>query len=209
MYKEGFGNIANKDKVISYLENVPCEFKGPWIIHTYLLGGFAKNIAKDLGLDADVAFACGALAYLGKSRVKDGSYIVETYRILRLDSYFYESRLAIKFAFYKNDLESFLNFSDLSKDDQVFVGKFLNKYDPDAYSELIYFLDKYLLKVCKSKYGKSLVDASVYRIDDKNLDRIYKYYQSQLPKPIASYIPKLKKSKFPLNLFTSKPIIWL
>ena len=67
MYKEGYGNIPNKDKIIDYLEKAYENNPDKWIAKAWRMGQIAEKMAGDLDLDSDIAFACASL-----SRLSDG-----------------------------------------------------------------------------------------------------------------------------------------
>src|SRR5690625_4361863 len=108
MYKKNYGNIPNKDKIKYYLiednENL-----GAWVSRSKLIGKSAKIIAKDLGLDPDIAYAVGCLCDIGKKNKKKGlAQIVESFNILRNETYFFPARIAISHSFIIKDIDSFL-----------------------------------------------------------------------------------------------------
>lgn len=191
MYKKDFGNIPNKDKIIDYLSSANEDFFGRWIIHAYLLGFSSKNMAKKLGLDEDVAFAAGALVYLGKTQGSE-DFIFRTYELLREDSYFYIGNTAL-LAYFKD--------RELPAPRRDFLESFLLKHDPSPYSNLVAFVDKLLLVLEERKYGKNFLDQRI-DFDEDKFERNYRAYQEALGEDLTSYIPKLKKSKFPLKLFS-------
>ncbi|MDO5047965.1 MAG: phosphohydrolase [Anaerococcus sp.] len=201
MYKEDYGNIPNKDKIISLLASPKETFRGEWIIHSYILGAMAKNMAKDLGLDPDIAHACGALAHIGKSLAKDGTYIIKGFNILFKESYFFPAKIALSHAFYHMDLASFGLLSDLSQKDRDFVAKFLYKKGRDPYSDLVYMMDKYLMNE-KDSYLRP--KSSIYTYDKEDLTKDLKALEVSLTKPISDYKPRLRTGKFPLSLFNPR-----
>ena len=67
MYKEGYGNIPNKDKVRCMLDEAFRENPGEWIIHSHVIGKTCEKIAKEIGLDPEIAYAVGCLHDIGKA----------------------------------------------------------------------------------------------------------------------------------------------
>lgn len=193
MYKKDYGNIPNKDKIIDYLSSGDEDFFGRWIIHAYLLGLISKNMAKKLGLDEDVAFAAGALVYLGKTQTSE-DFIFRTYELLREDSYFYIGNTA---------LLAYFKYRDLPSPRRDFLERFFLKHDQTPYSDLVAFVDKFLLVLEERKYGKNFLDQRL-DLDEDKFERTYRAYQEALGEDLTSYIPRLKKSKFPLKLFTQE-----
>ena len=49
MYKEGIGNIPNKDKVRNMLDTAFKKNPGDWIIHSQIIGKTSEKIAKEIG----------------------------------------------------------------------------------------------------------------------------------------------------------------
>ena len=55
MYKEGIGNIPNKDKVRNMLDTAFKNNPGDWIIHSHIIGKTSEKIAKEIGACSCVA----------------------------------------------------------------------------------------------------------------------------------------------------------
>ena len=133
MYKKDIGNIANKDKVIDYLTNAYNENPGNWVIKSYIIGEMAKNMAEKLGLDPDIAFCIGSLHKIGKSRADKLAYHLEGYKILRADSYFFPSRIAISHGFVIKDISYYQGDINISQKDYEFLKNYLGKIQYNDY----------------------------------------------------------------------------
>lgn len=208
MYKEGFGNIPNKDKIKSYLEEGYNNNPGNWVIHSWIVGKTAQNMAKELELDPDLAFACGALHDIGKS---DGSnnakHIIRGYKILRADSYFFPARIALSHSFQIKNVDSYVGEWNVSDDEKDMVADFLKYNEYNNYDLLIQLLDG-LIKteyfgIEKRADGVLKNHGSNSYFDDrkKRLHGLYDYFQSKLEKPIEKYLPRPRWYKFPYNLY--------
>lgn len=197
MYKEGYGNIANKDKVMYYLEKAYEKTPGKWIAKAWRMGQMAEKMAEDLDLDPDIAFACGALARLSDAYGKDLFGSLKAYEILRADSYFFPARIAITRAFPLKTTE------DVKGDakDLEFVEKFLYKYDYNDYDYLIQYLD---FLVGEEDLGLdkdfSLKDEANPRLWER-VEELDEYFRNKLKEPIDTYMPRTKRYKFPYKLF--------
>ena len=142
MYKENFGNIPNKDKIISYLEEGYKNNPGKWVLHLWTIGKTAQRMAKDLGLDPDIAFACGALHDIGKSTgAKNAEHFYESYKILRADSYFFPARIALSHSFQIKSVDAYVGAWNISDDRKAFVADFLKYNEYNDYDLLIQYLD--------------------------------------------------------------------
>ena len=85
----------------------------------------AYNIAKEINLDPDVAFACGALHDIGKmSGAKDAKHFLNGYKILRADSYFFPARIALSHSFQIQNIDSYVGKYNISEMDKKFVENF-------------------------------------------------------------------------------------
>lgn len=203
MYKKGYGNIPNKDKIIYYLEEAYRKRPGRWISRLFLVGKTAEAMADDLGLDKDIAFACGALGKIGlmKSDEKDFLY---GYQILRDEAYFFPARLAISQAFVIKDLGLYENIYKLDDKEKEFLEKFLYKYSYTDYDLLV----QYLYMIFADEYIGLARGMDMYLLDyDEKIRQRYldleAYFKERLSKDLESYLPKIKKSKFPYKLFSN------
>ena len=208
MYKDGYGNIPNKDKIISYLDEGYAKNPGDWVMHLWTIGQTAKNMAHELDLDPDVAFACGALHDLGKRDGCDNAvHFIRGYKILRADSYFFPARIALSHSFQIKNVDAYVGYWNVSDEDKEFVRDFLKYNKFNDYDLLIQLLDG----IIKTQYlgveerAKGVIKKhglNPYFYDRKK--RIYdleEYFQNRLEKPIEKYLPRQRWYKFPYNLY--------
>ena len=213
MYKERFGNIPNKDKVIAYLEDGYNSNPSKWVLHLWIVGQTAKNMAKELGLDPDIAFACGALHDIGKAeKVEDAAHFFNGYKILRSDSYFFPARIALSHSFPIKNVDSYVGKWNIDANDKKLVEDFLLYNVYNDYDLLIQFLDgviktEYLSVEKRSegvlkKHGKN-------PYFEKRKSRLYQledYFTKKLSKDIEEYMPKARWYKFPYKHFRENGI---
>lgn len=206
MYKEGFGNMPNKDKVRSILDEAFKRNPGRWIIHSHIIGKTAEKIAKEIGLDPEIAYACGTLHDIGKGYgYKDLAHMMEGYRILRFDSYFFPAKIALAHGFVTADINSYHGKNNLSERDNEFLIAFLKKREIDPYERLIILLDNL---ICEEYLGLEKRESQRnIEFNEKRTERmeILKIWQSdlesKLEKPIEAYLPRPRYYKYPYNLF--------
>ena len=208
MYKENFGNIPNKDKIISYLEEGYKSNPGKWVLHSWIVGKTAQNMAKDLDLDPDIAFACGALHDIGKSTgAKNAEHFYRGYKILREDSYIFPARIALTHSFQIKKAESYVGEWNIAKDKKDFVDDFLTYNDYNDYDLLIQYLDgiiktKYLGIEKRAEATAKKHGTNPYFVARK--ERLYEleeYFTKELTKPIEEYLPNPRWYKFPYKYF--------
>ena len=208
MYKDGFGNIPNKDKIIAYLEEGYEKSPGKWVLHSWIVGQTAKNMAPELGLDPDVAIACGALHDIGKSYYKkDAAHFLKGYKILRADSYFFPARIALTHSFQVTNVNAYVGDWNVSDKDKVFVENFLKYNEYNDYDLLIQLLDGLIKteflgieKRCEGvaqNHGKN----QYFEIRKNRLYELEEYFSKKLSKNIKDYMPNPRWYKFPYNLF--------
>lgn len=206
MYKEGFGNMPNKDKVRSILDEAFKKNPGRWIIHSHVIGKTSEKIAKEIGLDPEIAYACGTLHDIGKGYgYKDLAHMMEGYRALRFDSYFFPAKIALGHGFATDDLDSYHGENNLSDRDNKFMAAYLKKRDLTPYDRLVILLDNLIgeeyLGLEKRESQRNI------EFDEKRSSRIeilrkwQSDLESKLEKPIESYLPRPRYYKFPYNLF--------
>lgn len=206
MYKEGFGNMPNKDKVRSILDEAFKKNPGRWIIHSHIIGKTSEKIAKEIGLDPEIAYACGALHDIGKGYgYKELAHMMEGYRALRFDSYFFPAKVALGHGFVTDNLDSYHGENNLSDRDNKFLAAYLKKRDLTPYDRLVILLDNLIgeeyLGLEKRESQRNI------KFDEKRSSRmaILKKWQSdlesKLEKPIKAYLPRPRYYKFPYNLF--------
>ena len=205
MYKENFGNIPNKDKVRNMVDEAFKKNPGKWIIHSHIVGKTAEKIGKEIGLDPEIAYAAGMLHDIGKGYgYEDLSHMMEGYRILRFDSYFFPAKIALTHGFVTDDVGSYHGANNLSDRDYEFIKAYLKKREIGPYEKLVILLDNLIgEKYLGLEKRESLRNIA---FDEKRLERIeiLKNWQndleSKLEKPIESYLPRLRYYKFPYNL---------
>ena len=201
MYKEGYGNIPNKDKIIDYLEKAYDNNPGKWIAKAWRMGQIAEKMADDLDLDSDIAFACGSLARLSDGYEEGFKGNICAYEILRAEPHLFPARISLTRSFPIKDINYCVNELNISAKEKEFVNNFLYKYSYAAYDYLIQYLDFLVgredlsldcLKDLDHPHGKE-ISSRIYDIRD--------YFTKKLEKPIETYMPKTKRYKFPYRLF--------
>lgn len=208
MYKENFGNIPNKDKIVSYLEEGYKNNPGKWVLHLWIIGKTAQNMAEELGLDPDIAFACGVLHDIGKSTgAKNAEHFYESYKILRSDSYFFPARIALTHSFQIKNVDAYVGEWNIAADKKSFVADFLKYNEYTEYDLLIQYLDG----IIKTEYlgiekraEKTAKKHGTNPYFDQRKQRLYEleeYFTSRLAKPVEKYLPRPRWYKFPYNLF--------
>lgn len=202
MYKEGYGNIPNKDKIIDYLEKAFKDKSDRWIIKSWLCGKTAEKMAKDLGLDPDIAMASASLAQIGKSSAGENNFL-EGFKILRADSYFFPAKVAISQSFPLKDLELYKDIYDLDPKEEEFLRNFLYSYDYTDYDYLVQYL--YMIFdenfVGLEKGMELFLDESYPALFSERFYELEEYFLSKLDGDIEAYLIRVKKSKFPYKLF--------
>lgn len=205
MYKEGFGNIPNKDKVRNMVDEAFKINPGRWIIHSHLVGKSAEKIAKELGLDPEIAYACGMVHDIGKGYGhEDMAHMMEGYRILRFDSYFFPAKIALGHGFVTDEISSYHGKANISEKDLEFLEAYLKKREIDPYEKLIILLDNLIgEEYLGLEKRESLRNTN---FDEKRAERmeILKKWEDELAgaleKPIEKYLPRPRYYKFPYNL---------
>lgn len=196
MYKENYGNIPNKDKINFYLIEDNKNL-GPWVTRSKIIGKSAKIIGKDLGLDEDIAFACGSLFDIGKKEKKNGlENNLRSFHILRNESYFFPAKIAISHSFILKDINSYLGEMNLKEKDIITIKNLLLSYTYTDYDKLIQVLDNSITdtylgiekkqEILKEKYGK--IPFEDERL--KKLKEYEKYFENKLKNPIEYYVNK-------------------
>lgn len=194
MYKENYGNIPNKDKINFYLIEDNKNL-GPWVTRSKIIGKSAKIIGKELGLDEDIAFACGSLFDIGKKEKKKGlENNLRSFHILRNESYFFPAKIAISHSFILKDINSYLGEMNLKEKDIITIKNLLLSYSYTDYDKLIQVLDNSITdiyvgiekkqEVLKEKYGK--IPFEDERL--KKLKEYEKYFENKLKNPIEYYV---------------------
>lgn len=196
MYKENYGNIPNKDKINFYLIEDNKNL-GPWVTRSKIIGKSAKIIGKDLGLDEDIAFACGSLFDIGKKEKKKGlENNLRSFHILRNESYFFPAKIAISHSFILKDINSYLGEMNLKEKDINTIKNLLLSYSYTDYDKLIQVLDNSITdtylgiekkqEILKEKYGKIPFEDEIL----KKLIEYEKYFENKLKNPIKYYVNK-------------------
>lgn len=196
MYKENYGNIPNKDKINFYLIEDNKNL-GPWVTRSKIIGKSAKIIGKELGLDEDIAFACGSLFDIGKKEKKKGlENNLRSFHILRNESYFFPAKIALSHSFILKDINSYLGEMNLKEKDIITIKNLLLSYSYTDYDKLIQVLDNSITdnylgiekkqEILKEKYGK-------IPFEDERLKKLIeyeKYFENKLKNPIEYYVNK-------------------
>lgn len=193
MYKENFGNIPNRDKINYYLREDNPNF-GKWVRHSYLIGKTARNIARELGMDEDVAYAIGCLHDIGKyDKDKGAKHIINGFNILRSETFFFPARIALTHSFIIKDVNSYSGKMNIGEDDKKFIEDYLYQIEYNDYDKLIQLLDgsikyEYLgiderARRTKKKHG----DNGYYDVKIKKLKDLEEYFNQKLKYPIYEY----------------------
>ena len=205
MYKDGFGNIPNKDKVRNMLDEAFRANPGTWIIHSHIIGKTIEKIAREIGLDPEIAFAIGSLHDLGKAYGHlEMAHLMEGYRILRFESYFYPARIALGHGFVTDEISSYHGRANVSEKDQEFIKAYLKKRDLDIYEKLIILLDNLIEDTYLGLEEREKLRNIPKTPDREKRLRILKAWQDEfegiLENPIKTYLPRMRRDKFPYNL---------
>ncbi|MDD7305286.1 MAG: HDIG domain-containing protein [Peptoniphilaceae bacterium] len=193
MYKENFGNIPNRDKINYFLKEDNPNF-GKWVKHSYLIGRSAKNIAEEIGLDPDIAYACGCLHDIGKyDKDKGARHIIKGFELLRSETFFFPARIALTHSFIIKKVDSYSGKMNIDYKDKKFIEDYLFQIEYNDYDKLIQLLDgsikyKYLgieerARINLEKYG----DNGYYQIKIEKLKELEEYFEKKLKYPIANY----------------------
>ena len=196
MYKENYGNIPNKDKINFYLIEDNNNL-GSWVTRSKIIGKSARIIGKEIGLDEDIAFACGSLFDIGKKDKKKGlENNLRSFHILRNESYFFPAKIAISHSFTVKDINSYLGEINLEEKDINTIKNLLLSYTYTDYDKLIQVLDNSITdiyvgiekkqEILKEKYGK--IPFEEERL--KKLKEYEKYFENKLQNPIEYYVNK-------------------
>ena len=203
MYKENYGNIPNKDKIRSIMDEAFAINPTKWIISSYLVGKTCQKIGKEIGLDPDIALACGSLYDIGRGLgFNNMAHLIEGYKFLRSESYFLPARIALGYGFVTDRIDSYSGDKNVSEFDLDFIGKFLEKREEILYEKLVIVVDNYI----KNEYLKSDENDDLKPLaSDPEISKIIDNWQKDLAKilskEIGAYVPRRRSYKFPYNLF--------
>lgn len=194
MYKENYGNIPNWDKINYYLKEDNPNF-GKWVKHSYLIGKTAKNMAEELGLDPDIAYAVGCLHDVGKYDKKKGArHIIRGFEILRSETYFFPARIAMTHSFLIKDVDSYSGKMNIKEKDKKFIEDYLFQIEYNDYDKLIQLLDgsiKYDYLGIEERARRTLEkhgDNGYYDIKIEKLKELENYFSQRLKYPISYYV---------------------
>lgn len=193
MYKDNYGNIPNRDKIHYYLKEDNPNF-GKWVKHSYLIGKTARNIAIEIGLDPDIAYAIGCLHDIGKYDKKKGArHILKGFELLRSETFFFPARIAMTHSFIIKDVNSYSGKMNIGQEDKKFIEDYLFQIEYNDYDKLIQLLDglikyEYLgieerAKRTREKHG----DNGFYAEKIKRLKELETYFQEKLKYRISEY----------------------
>lgn len=193
MYKENYGNIPNRDKINYFLREDNPNF-GKWVKHSYLIGRTARNMAEELGLDPDIAYAVGALHDIGKYDKKKGArHIIKGFEILRSETFFFPARIAMTHSFIVKDVNSYSGKMNIKEKDKKFIEDYLYQIEYNDYDKLIQLLDgsiKYeylgieeIARRTIEKHG----DNGFYDVKIEKLKELENYFAKRLKYSISDY----------------------
>lgn len=200
MYKEKYGNIPNKDKIHYYLIESN-KNQGPWVRRSKLIGKSARDIAKKINLDEDIAYAVGSLFEIGKKEEEKGlRQIMIGFHLLRNESYFFPAQIAISHAFVIKDIKSYIGEDRLEERDRKILENKLITYTYTEYDKLIQVLDNSIIdkyigieekqKYLKEKYKKIPYEEKRIKI----LKEYEKHFEEKLGRTIKSFIDMNEES---------------
>lgn len=193
MYKENFGNIPNKDKIIYYLRENNPNF-GKWVRRSFLIGKTAKNIANEIGLDKDIAYAIGCLYDIGNYEKETGAkQIIKAFDILRSETFFFPARIAISHNFVIKEINSYHDQMNISEKQKNLIENYLYKIEYNDYDKLIQVLDNSIeenyigieekSKIILEKYGYN----KFHKEKIEKLKGLREYFEQKLKHKISHY----------------------
>lgn len=193
MYKENFGNIPNRDKINYFLREDNPNF-GKWVKHSYLIGRTARNIAKELGMDKDIAYAIGCLHDIGKyDKEKGARHIIKGFEILRSETFFFPARIALTHSFIIKDVDSYSGKMNIGQKEKEFIEDYLFQIEYNDYDKLIQLLDgsiKYEYLGIEERARRTIEkhgDNGFYDVKIAKLKELEEYFSRKLKYPIVDY----------------------
>lgn len=193
MYKENYGNIPNRDKINYFLREDNPNF-GKWVKHSYLIGRTARNMAEELGLDPDIAYAVGALHDIGKYDQKKGArHIIKGFELLRSETFFFPARIAMTHSFIVKDVNSYSGKMNIKEKDKKFIEDYLYQIEYNDYDKLIQLLDgsiKYEYLGIEERARRTIEkhgDNGFYDIKIEKLKELENYFAKRLKYSISDY----------------------
>jgi Predicted HD superfamily hydrolase involved in NAD metabolism len=137
---------------------------GAWVSHSEVAGNCAKIIARQAGLDENIAYSIGLLHDIGRRYgVTDMRHIYDGYTFLNELGYIDYSRVCLTHSFPLEckDIACYIGTNDCTDEENSFMKDFLTNTDYDDYDFLIQLCDALAYSDGACYVEKRLVDVSI------------------------------------------------
>jgi len=155
--------VPDESKVIEYLEAANVKNPGLWKEHSYKVGEAARYIAREHPmLDEKVAYALGCLHDIGRFEgYSQMHHIISGYQYMMAEGFEAVAKICLTHSFPIPKLEAYIGEKDCTKEELIFVDKFLHEVEYTEYDLLIQLCDSLALPNKFCIVEKRFVDVTI------------------------------------------------
>jgi putative nucleotidyltransferase with HDIG domain len=108
-----------KQQAYAYLSEAALMNPGPWVGHSENVALAAESIAKQTGMDSDLAYTMGLLHDIGR---REGVYklrhVIDGYSFLLSEGYPDHARICITHSYTVKDIDNFGDYDDMTAEER-------------------------------------------------------------------------------------------
>lgn len=214
-------NLEGKMKTLTvkaarrYLDEASDKNPGEWVFHSTYVAQGAKTIAKNIGLDPELAEAYGLIhdigRYVGVVKIR---HSIEGYKFMLNEGYDEAASICLTHSFPTFEISDMIGEWDATNKDYQFATDFLKNHNVTQMDKLIQFCDAIALHNGFTLMERRLADVMMrYGCDSSTVKRWKAYYslqmefEQELGKSIYSLFPSIEKSITELKIIDSLPYL--
>lgn len=197
--------VPDRTTAILTLEEASRSNPGPWVDHSRYVAQACGYIASRCGgMCAERAYVLGLLHDIGRyAGVSSERHLIDGYRLCVERGWEKAAQICISHAFMIQDIETSIGTFDVSREDYLFMERFVASAVYDDYDRLVQLCDALALPDGFCLLEKRFVDVTIrYGVHPSTVDRWKKtlelkaYFEHKIGRPIYTLLPGVIENSF-------------
>lgn len=155
---------------------------GPWVDHSIYVAKAARRIAENLDtIDPNLAESYGYIHDIGRRfGITKMKHTIDGYYFLKKEGYLNAARICLTHSFPSKNIEDSVGDWDCSKEDYLFIKKFIESIEYTIYDQLLQLCDTLALPSGFTIVERRLIDVGIrYGVDNKTVKRWKAFFALQ------------------------------
>lgn len=171
--------VPNVNQAEIFLKEASELNPGRWVDHCQVAAECARKIAKNCGMDGDIAYVMGLLHDIGRRvGVVGMRHMIEGYYYLMEQGFEDCARICLTHSFPCQNMGEELGKRDCTPEEETFIGTYITEIEYDDYDRLIQLSDAIALPERAVLMEKRLVDVALrYGVNDMTTQKWRKYFE--------------------------------